>query len=73
MKNNFANATPLNKDFLDNDDTSVGFKTMLAQNINALNIFTSLPKAQQQALVDGAKQVSTPEEMRVYILNVLQG
>lgn len=64
---------PLNNNFMDNNDAPVGFKMTLAQNMDALNKFTALPKAQQQALVNGARQITNPEEMQVYVMQVLQG
>lgn len=64
---------PLGNDFMHNSEAPVGFKMMLAQNTDALDKFASLPEPQQRALIDGARQISNPEEMQVYVLNVLQG
>lgn len=75
MDNTFSQATgaPLNNSVMDKDDAPVGFKMTLAQNINALSTFTALPKSQQQALVEGARQVSNPQDMQAYVERIVQG
>lgn len=52
---------------IQNEELPIGFTMELAMHSDALNQFSKLPKAQQNQLVDGARQVHSREEMRHYV------
>lgn len=45
----------------------------LAQHSDILSRFASLPKQEQERIVDGARQVKSREEMNSYVENMFQG
>lgn len=51
-------------------DLPVGFGLALAQNLNALDKFSSMTNEKQKEIVEGAKQVSSKKEMRSYVDNI---
>lgn len=51
-------------------DLPIGFSLALAQNLNALDSFSSMTNEKQKEVVDGAKQVRSKKEMRSYVDNI---
>ena len=58
---------------IDNEELPIGFTMSLAQHSDILSRFTSLPKQEQERIVDGARQVKSREEMNSYVENMFQG
>lgn len=52
---------------IDNSDLPIGFTMELAQHSDILNRFAQLPKQAQDTIVDGARNVSSHDEMRNYV------
>lgn len=52
---------------IQNEELPIGFTMELAMHSDALNRFSKLSKPEQTALVDGARQVHSKEEMRSYV------
>lgn len=50
-----------------NEELPIGFTMALAQHSDILNQFASLPDEEQRAVIEGAKQVKSKEEMRSYV------
>lgn len=57
---------------IDNHELPVGFTMELAQHSDILNRFAQLPKAQQETIVEGARNVRSRDEMRSYVENMFQ-
>ena len=49
---------------MDKNDLPLGFGFALAQNTNAMKAFANLPKAQQEDIVQRARNVSSKSEMQ---------
>ena len=58
---------------IDNEELPIGFTMSLAQHSDILSRFASLPKQEQERIVDGARQVKSREEMNSYVGNMFQG
>lgn len=52
---------------IQNEELPIGFTMELAMHSDALNRFSKLSKTEQDALVEGARQVHSREEMRSYV------
>lgn len=52
---------------IDNQELPIGFTMELAQHSDILNQFSRLSKPVQEAIVDGARQVDSREEMKNYV------
>lgn len=52
---------------INNEELPIGFTMELAQHSDILNRFASLPKSEQETVVDGARKVESREEMRNYV------
>lgn len=52
---------------MDNEELPIGFTMELAMHADALNKFSRLPKAQQEAYIDGARNIENREQMRNYV------
>lgn len=57
---------------IDNEELPIGFTMELAQHSDILNRFASLPKPEQQQIVNGARNVTSRNEMRNYVENMFQ-
>ena len=55
---------------IDNNGLPLGFGMALAQNMEALQIFSSLPPAQQQDYLQMAHHVSSKEEMEKLVESI---
>lgn len=51
----------------------LGMGMALAQNEQALERFSALSMAEQKAVIDGARQVRSKQEMRQYVENIGRG
>lgn len=52
---------------IENEELPIGFTMELAQHSDILNRFAGLSIEEQRTLVDGAREVSSREEMRHYV------
>ncbi len=57
---------------IDNHELPIGFTMELAQHSDVLNQFAKLSEAQQEALIQGAKNVTSRDEMRNYVENMFR-
>lgn len=57
---------------IDNEELPIGFTMELALHSDALNRFAGLSKAEQDSIVNGAKDVHSREEMRSYVENMFR-
>lgn len=52
---------------IDNQELPIGFTMELAEHSDILNRFAKLPEPEQAPLIEGARQVSSRQEMRNYV------
>lgn len=57
---------------IDNQELPIGFTMELAQHSDILNQFAKLPEAEQNNIVNGARDISSRNEMRNYVENMFQ-
>lgn len=57
---------------IDNQELPIGFTMELAQHSDILNQFAKLPKSEQNNIVNGARDISSKNEMRNYVENMFQ-
>lgn len=57
---------------INNEELPIGFTMELAQHSDALIRFSNMSQAQQDAVINGAKQINTRQEMRNYVKNLEQ-
>lgn len=50
-----------------NGDVPMGFSMALAQNLKAMEYFSSLPDAQKQAVINATHGISSKAEMKSYV------
>lgn len=55
------------------DQMPLGFGMELVKNPAAMNRFSQLTEEEKRALVDGSFNVTSPEEMRAYMQNFMEG
>ena len=55
---------------INNEELPIGFTMELAQHSDILNRFAQLPKAEQQTVIAGAKNVQSRDEMRSYVESI---
>ncbi len=55
---------------IDNQELPIGFTMELAQHSDILNEFSQLTDAEREEIVNGARNVSSREEMRSYVENM---
>lgn len=55
-----------------NEELPIGFTMELAQHSDVLTRFASLSKAEQEDIVNGARQVKSRDEMRNYVENMFR-
>ncbi|MGC4019495.1 MAG: hypothetical protein QM793_09940 [Muricomes sp.] len=58
---------------INNEELPIGFTMALAQHSDALNHFSKLSEAEQQKIIEEAKQKHSRESMRNYVENMFQG
>lgn len=49
----------------------MGFGMALAQNSKAMDYFSSLPESQRKSIIDGTHNISSKQEMRAYVSNMV--
>ncbi len=57
---------------IDNHDLPIGFTMELAQHSDILNRFSQLTETERTAIVEGARNVSSRNEMRNYVENMFR-
>lgn len=57
---------------INNEELPIGFTMELAQHSDTLNRFAQLSKAEQQSIVDGARNVKSRDEMRTYVESIFK-
>lgn len=57
-------------DIIHNEELPIGFTMELAMHSDVLNRFALLSKERQDAIVEGARQVKSREEMRSYVESI---
>lgn len=57
---------------IDNGEMPIGFTMELAQHSDALIRFSNLSKDKQHQIIDGARNVNSKQEMKSYVMNVLE-
>lgn len=55
---------------INNHELPIGFTMELAQHSDVLNHFAQLSEAEQTSIVNGAREVSSRDEMRDYVENI---
>lgn len=58
--------------FVDGPEMPLGLGMALAQNLNAMNRFASLSKAEQQAIIAHTHSINSKEEMQAYVQTLFQ-
>lgn len=57
---------------LTHGDVPLGFGMALAQNTDALNSFAQLTEEKRKALIEGAHNVKSRQEMREYVNSIIK-
>lgn len=57
---------------INNEELPIGFTMELAQHSDTLNRFAQLSKAEQQSIVDDARNVKSRDEMRTYVESIFK-
>ena len=55
------------ENFLNGTDMPLGLGMALAQNLEAMNYFASLPKEEQKSVIEHTHSISSKREMREYV------
>lgn len=55
---------------IENTELPLGFAMQLAQNTESMNHFCHLPKGEQKVVVEGAKNITSYNEMKAYVENL---
>ena len=50
-----------------NGDVPMGFGMALAQNLKAMEYFSSLPDAQKQSIINATRGITSKAEMKSYV------
>lgn len=53
-----------------NEELPIGFTMALAQHSDILNQFSGLSESEQEAVIEGAKQVTSRDEMQRYVESI---
>ena len=57
---------------LDNEELPIGFTMELAMHSDVLSRFSELPKAEQEAVIDRARDIKSHDEMRQYVESIFK-
>lgn len=57
---------------IDNHELPIGFTMELAQHSDVLNRFAGLSEAEQNTIVNGAREIKSRDEMRNYVENMFR-
>lgn len=61
----------LSSNNITNGDVPLGFGMVLAQNLEAMRHFSSLPRERQNEIISRAKSVNSKQEMRDFVSSLL--
>lgn len=61
------------KNYVDGDNMPLGLGMALAQNINAMNYFSSLSKEEQQKIIEHTHSIKSKSEMQAYVDSFVNG
>ena len=53
------------------DSLPLGFGMALAQNVDAMEYFSALPKQKQQEIIDHTHQIESKQEMHDYVQSMI--
>ena len=59
------------KNYADGQDMPMGLGIALAQNLDAMNYFASLPKAAQKKIIERTHSISSKQEMRTFVQSLV--
>ncbi len=59
------------ENYVDGPEMPMGLGMALAQNLEAMNRFASLPRERQQAIIAHTHSIRSKEEMRAYVQSLL--
>lgn len=62
----------MQQNFVNGDGIPMGFGMLLAQNEGAMERFAGLSPQEKQAVINGAKAVTSKAEMRDYVEHIAQ-
>lgn len=51
-------------------DIPLGLSSALARNVNAMRVFAEMPDDKRQSFIEGARAVSSKEEMKAYVNSI---
>lgn len=57
---------------INNEELPIGFTMELAQHSEVLNYFSRLSQAKQESIIEGARGVSSRDEMRHYVESIFK-
>ena len=69
MKNNKKDAKTEKKESI-LTDIPLGLSSALARNVDAMRTFAEMPDDKRKSFIEGARAVSSKEEMRAYVSNI---
>lgn len=55
---------------IDNQELPIGFTMELAMHMDIMKTFAAMPKERQEAIVEGARQIKSREEMKSYVESI---
>jgi hypothetical protein len=61
------------KNFVEGDDIPLGLGMALAQNMDALNHFASLPESERKKIIDRTHQIQSKQEMSAFVQQIAEG
>ena len=64
---------PEEKTVINNEELPIGFTMELAQHSDTLRHFSELPQPEQERIIEGARHVSSRNEMRHYVESIFKG
>ena len=51
-------------------DIPLGLSSALARNVSAMRVFAEMPDDKRQSFIEGARAVSSKEEMKAYVNSI---
>lgn len=61
------------RNLMDGIEMPLGLGMALAQNVNAMNYFASLPDQKQQEIINRTHSIQSKQEMRKLVDNMMKG
>ncbi len=56
---------------INRSDMPIGLGMAFAENVDAMRHFSAMPDSEQKAVVDGARDVKSRDEMRAYVRSLV--